>query len=206
VNVRRSATIGRPTLEMLLVARIETQPTQRARSALSQAFVQLVLERRYDQLRVGDIIARAGVGRSTFYEHFQGKDDLLKEGLSGPFSVLADTVTEQCDATKLLATVEHFWEHRRIGNVLFAGMTRPLVIRVLSGLIQRRLARRAVAGAPLPPALLAAQIAGAQMELLAAWLAGRAPATAAQIAQALRVCANSGLSPAERALPEATAS
>ena len=48
---------------------------QRTRSALLQAFVSLLLEpRRYDQIKVGDIVERANVGRSTFYEHFRNKD------------------------------------------------------------------------------------------------------------------------------------
>jgi len=157
----------------------DSRPVQRTKAALFDAFVELVLERRYDQLKVADIIARAGVGRSTFYEHYEGKDELLKAGLSGPFGVLADMLGPRHDDARLLAVVEHFWENRRVGNVLFAGPTRPLLARTLAGLIEARLqARPEVEN----PALQAAQLAGGQMGLLSAWLSGQAPATPAAVA------------------------
>ncbi|MDP3748306.1 MAG: helix-turn-helix domain-containing protein [Phenylobacterium sp.] len=172
----------------------ESRPAQRTRAALFDAFVELVLERRYDRLKVGDIIARAGVGRSTFYEHYQGKDELLTEGLSGPFGVLADLVAERHDPARLQATVEHFWENRRIGNVLFAGATRRLVTGALASLIEQRLAER-VGDRPaaVPPVLLAAQLAGGQIALVSAWLAGQAPASAEAIAGALQASATAAL-------------
>lgn len=172
----------------------QSRPAQRTRAALFDAFVELVLERRYDRLKVGDIIARAGVGRSTFYEHYQGKDELLKEGLSGPFGVLADLVAERHDPARLQATVEHFWENRRIGNVLFAGPTRRLVAGALASLIEQRLAERAGDRTlALPPVLLAAQLAGGQIALVSAWLAGQAPASAEVIAGALHASATATL-------------
>lgn len=164
----------------------DSRPVQRTKAALFDAFVELVLERRYDQLKVADIIARAGVGRSTFYEHYEGKDDLLRAGLSAPFGVLADMVGERHDPPRLVAVVEHFWENRRVGNVLFAGPTRPLLARTLAGLIEDRLRARDC-GAPAP--LLAAQLAGGQMGLLTAWLSGQAPATAAAVADLLYAAA-----------------
>lgn len=181
--------------EGTLVDLPESRPVQRTKAALFDAFVELVLERRYDQLKVADIIARAGVGRSTFYEHYEGKDELLKAGLAGPFGVLADTVTNGHDPVRLLATVEHFWENRRVGNVLFAGQTRQLVAKTLAGLIEARLSEPAEArDLPIAPTLLAAQIAGGQMALLSAWLAGQAPASAAAIADALHGAARTGTS------------
>lgn len=164
----------------------DSRPVQRTKAALFDAFVELVLERRYDQLKVADIIARAGVGRSTFYEHYEGKDELLKAGLSGPFGVLADMLGPQHDDARLLAVVEHFWENRRVGNVLFAGPTRPLLAKTLAGLIETRLRARPEVG---NPALQAAQLAGGQMGLLAAWLSGQAPATPAAIAGMLYAAA-----------------
>ena len=51
--------------------------TQRTRQTLSHALIALIQEKRYDAITVQDICDRANVGRSTFYAHYQDKDDLL---------------------------------------------------------------------------------------------------------------------------------
>jgi AcrR family transcriptional regulator len=48
---------------------------------LHQALLSLILEKGYDAISVEDICERADVGRSTFYAHFTGKDDLKRSGL-----------------------------------------------------------------------------------------------------------------------------
>lgn len=175
---------------------IEDRRVRRTKAALFDAFVHLVLDRRYDQIRVADIVERAGVGRSTFYEHYEGKDELLREGLTGPFTVLADMITPRHDDARLLATVEHFWENRRVGNVLFAGATARIATSTLADLIEARLAARGPA-AP-PPVLLAAHLAAGQMALISAWLAGRASCSAEVVARTLHASANACLAALDR--------
>lgn len=50
---------------------------QRTRQALQEALVMLILEKGYEAVTVQDIIDHANVGRSTFYTHFQDKEQLL---------------------------------------------------------------------------------------------------------------------------------
>ncbi len=54
---------------------------QRTRTALYDALVELIREGSYDAIRVDDILRRANVGRSTFYDHFRSKDELLERSL-----------------------------------------------------------------------------------------------------------------------------
>jgi len=53
---------------------------QRTRQLLLDALVALILEKGYEAITVQDIIDRANVGRSTFYAHFQDKEDLFLSG------------------------------------------------------------------------------------------------------------------------------
>src|SRR5438046_2383994 len=55
----------------------------RTRHALAMALMQLTVEKRYDAITIQDLLDRAGVGRSTFYEHYRGKDDLLTRSFEG---------------------------------------------------------------------------------------------------------------------------
>ena len=53
---------------------------ERTRQLLRDALVSLILEKGYQRITVQDIIDRANVGRSTFYSHYQDKEDLLFSG------------------------------------------------------------------------------------------------------------------------------
>jgi len=53
----------------------------KTKSALHEALVRLAREKPYDAIAVKEILARANVGRSTFYTHFADKDDLLDSGV-----------------------------------------------------------------------------------------------------------------------------
>jgi AcrR family transcriptional regulator len=56
---------------------------QRTRRLFLDALVSLIEERGYEAITVQDILDRADLGRSTFYAHFRGKDDLLVSGFAG---------------------------------------------------------------------------------------------------------------------------
>ena len=51
---------------------------KRSRNAIFKAFIQLLSEKSYDRITVGEIIQQADVGRATFYAHFETKEYLLK--------------------------------------------------------------------------------------------------------------------------------
>lgn len=62
---------------------------RRTRGALTGAFARLVHGRRYGEIRVQDILEQADVGRSTFYDHYRGKDDLLLDSMGPLFDATA---------------------------------------------------------------------------------------------------------------------
>lgn len=162
-------------------ARVDADPVDRrkarTRQALVQAFVELMFERRYEDFGVVEIAARANVGRSTFYEHFAGKDALLRASMARLSGVLADAAAGIGEADRLQRLVAHFWEKRRLGRTVFAPPLRALVERELADMIDRRLGGGRQ--------LAAAQIAAAQLAALEVWLSGGVAATVGQIADAL---------------------
>ena len=95
----------------------------KSRAAIVAAFSELLREEDYGKITVGDIIARAHVGRATFYGLFKSKDDLLAE-------LVCDICTHALDddGTPLddpLVQVEHIlnnlWERRQGVRALVAG-------------------------------------------------------------------------------------
>ena len=52
---------------------------RKTREAIFRAFTELLSEKDYAQITVGEITELADVGRATFYSHFETKDFLLKE-------------------------------------------------------------------------------------------------------------------------------
>ncbi len=165
-----------------------SRQVRKTRAALLEAFGKLVRTRRYADIRVADIIEQADVGRSTFYEHFRNKDDLLRQSLSGVLEVVADTVKDPCDLKRLQFMLEHFRENSRLTRGLANGPSAPQVVAVLAGLIQERLAARCQDSRrdrALPLELAAAQTAEAQLGLLRAWLNRGASCPPAIIANAM---------------------
>jgi AcrR family transcriptional regulator len=91
--------------------------TQRTRRTLTNALLSLLSERGWDELSVQDICDRADIGRSTFYGHFQNKEELLASG----FDALRDALQrspESEDPERFVrfrfvgGLIEHLYEHR----------------------------------------------------------------------------------------------
>jgi AcrR family transcriptional regulator len=56
---------------------ISDRRVQKTRKLLQDALIELVAEKGYESVSIREILDTANVGRSTFYAHFQDKDQLL---------------------------------------------------------------------------------------------------------------------------------
>jgi AcrR family transcriptional regulator len=161
----------------------------RTREAVLHAFLDLLFERGYESLGVGDIVAKANIGRSTFYEHFAGKDDVLRFSLRRPFSVLADIIGADDVSERTVKLLVHFRERRRLGPALFSWPVRPLLTRALADLVEPKLAQPAARGA-LGRRVVAVHIAEAQLALVDQWIVGRIPCRIEAMAAGLHASTN----------------
>ena len=67
--------------------------TQRTRHSLTHAMVELVTEKRFDDITVQNLIDNADIGRSTFYTHFRDKEDLFQKNWEGFVDFCAQKIT-----------------------------------------------------------------------------------------------------------------
>jgi AcrR family transcriptional regulator len=97
--------------------------TLRTQSALRQALIELLERKAFDAITVQEIIDQANIGRSTFYAHCTGKEDLLRRSLRLLGTELAEAqraARAAGDAEKgrrltfSLPMLEHIAEHRRL--------------------------------------------------------------------------------------------
>ena len=91
---------------------------RRTRETILQAFVRLALDCRYDQLRTSDLIAASGVSRSTFYEHFRSKDEVLLVAMDPLLLPIANAAAGRGARAHLRSMLEHVWDQRALGRVI----------------------------------------------------------------------------------------
>lgn len=152
--------------------------------AIVEAFRTLAVERRYGSIRVTDIIDCAGVGKSTFYDHFRGKDDVLLTALRPILLALATAASGRAARSYIRPVIEHLWERR--------SFVRPILDSTAASILQRRLAdaiamhggRQLDEGLPL----FAVGIAAAQLAMLRCWVAGHVAVTVDTMVDELMAC------------------
>lgn len=173
------------------LAEIADRRVVRTREVVLAAFLDLLFERGYEALSVGDIVAKANVGRSTFYDHFTSKEELLRFSLRRPFGTLAVIVGANEIDGETVRVLQHFRARRKLGPVLFSWPVRPHLGRALSELIEERLAVLYPAMQGIVGRRLAAvQIAEAQLALVDHWISGRAACGIEAMAEALHASTN----------------
>ncbi|HEX4292903.1 MAG TPA: TetR/AcrR family transcriptional regulator [Rhizomicrobium sp.] len=180
--------------------------TERTRAALMSAFVAMVLADGYDAVTVERVAERANVGRSTFYMHYTGKEDILRQAMTRPSSVLAVLVGNELPPDVLVKQLEHFREQRARNHVFFSPPVRAIWVKALAGLIEPRLApivRHAHARPILPLPTIALQIAEAQIALITHWLFSRPPIKVEAAAEAMVATTHATLAALLRAPPNA---
>lgn len=178
---------------------------QRTRRMLTNALVELMLEKRFDAITVQEILDRADVGRSTFYAHFSSKEELLyssvgemirslpleiaeKDG-SFPHGQTASGSRHDLPSAVLpsLGLFRHVKDHQRMYRASFSSNSLELMTRSLQQQLAQIIVLNLEALLPVghrsavPLAIVADYVAGAFLGLLRWWMEGNDTYTPEQI-------------------------
>ena len=107
----------------------------RTRNALYDSLVALIHERSYASIKVEDIVAKANVGRSTFYAHFKSKDELLARSLERLRAELMSGISRLEDPTLedvSSALFRHIDGHRAIHASLSGTVGLDIVLQAIA--------------------------------------------------------------------------
>jgi len=157
----------------------------RTRAMLQKAHISLILEKGYEAITVEDICEAANVGRSTFYAHYTGKDDLRRSGLEHLRKLLVDRQKDaQAKPGHLrdrslgfsLAMFEHARDHIDLYRALVGGRGGTIALgtirAILSDLVRNELAAKSADA--VPRELVVQYVVGAFMAVMTWWLDGGA--------------------------------
>ena len=171
-------------------SRTTDRRVERTRGLLHDALASLIHEKSYDAIVVKEILARANVGRSTFYAHFRDKNELLDSGIRemvdtqrapAPLGSLAEHVVRFS-----LPLLQHIEQHKGPRSFAPGGGGQPAVHdrlqQILAELVADDLRRSGARPAgDLPIDLVASHVAATFVLTLEWWIGtgGTAPARTA---------------------------
>lgn len=180
----------------------------RTRKMLHQALLSLMIEKGYEATTVEDICERANIGRSTFYAHFTGKDDLRRSHLDHFRRMLLHKQREAADAAQGSARVlafslvmfEHAYGHmdhfRALAGSRSGGIALATIRKALSEFVRGELANTERKDSKKFPLEVAVQcIVGAYMAVLTWWLDGGAKLPPHQMDEVFQRLMTEGITP-----------
>jgi AcrR family transcriptional regulator len=101
---------------------------RRTQKLLREALIELIEERGFDTLTVGEITERAMVSRAAFYRNYQDKYDLVEQIFADAMQMLFDAVSEQSAEHPPQIWVkffEHIAEYERLYHALLGRKGSP---------------------------------------------------------------------------------
>lgn len=107
---------------------------QKSKKYLSDAFIALILEKGYEAVTVQEIIDRANVGRSTFYAHFESKEQLL-------FSLLGTMNEKSKDGIDFEMLFNHAADNFQIAKAMLGKKGGDLIIGHIRDVMSLKIAK-----------------------------------------------------------------
>jgi AcrR family transcriptional regulator len=168
---------------------------QRTRALMERALIELIGERGYDAITIQDIVDRANVGRTTFYAHYNSKDELFMschKAIVSEFHSLHPRSREELLSPEappgMTSAYRHLLDARALLYPIFQGKDGPLILRRIRDRSAQEIeaslrAAFAEADGTIPFDVLANYLAGAQIALVQWWLEKRQSHSPENLAQ-----------------------
>ena len=174
---------------------------QRTRELLQKALMELIEERGYDGITIQDVVDRANIGRTTFYKHYNSKDDLFMschEAIVSSFQferlyshpLSREELLEKEAPLRMILAFQHLDETRARLSPIFQGKDGPIILKQIRDRSAQEIEAnlRVImhkADDSIPLDILAVYLAGAQLAFVLWWLEKRRARPAEDIVQAL---------------------
>ena len=169
--------------------RSKDRRVQRTQGLLHGALASLIHEKAYDAIAVKEILARADVGRSTFYTHFRDKDELLESGIrdmlraSGTTSPMRSTGLANRVLRFSLPIFEHIERYRGAsdfsadaqGQAVVHEHLRRVLVELITHDLRQMGQHRQGSGRRVPCDLLAQHVASTFLLVLNWWAESEEP-------------------------------
>ena len=176
---------------------------KRTRNLLGNALLELVQEKKFEQITIQDITDRADLNRATFYLHYGSKEELLANSLEGHFDALVEQITpltlqkpiwENPEADEMVFA--HVAEHAELYRVLLGENGMGYVInRVIEYIAEFSVLQLKAGLGDIEPhtpiEIMARHVAGSLYALVTWWLMNDMPYTPREMAEmTTRLCTN----------------
>lgn len=155
----------------------------RTRRLIIEALVELCAEKNYESISVADLARKAGINRSTFYLHFEGKDDLMERGFENFLEELGEDFREKPagmdDETwlnvRIVALFRMLFQRRSFFLVMLSGLGASPLFEKASAFLEHFLLEnrfpllKPVGGLPPIPVPLVAKAVVSTLAGFASW-------------------------------------
>lgn len=175
---------------------------QKTRTAIFSAFTSLLAKKPYSKITVQEIIDSANVGRTTFYAHFETKDDLLKELCEELFGHIISSTLDcththglYSDGTVPESVFCHLLQHLQENDNNIIGLlsceSSEIFLRFfkdsLNGLVSSQfISQNRKTNTHIPQDFLINHISGSFVEMVLWWIKGRIKETPEELDQYFR--------------------
>ena len=151
---------------------------QKTRKVLLESLISLMLEKDYSTISVTDITEKANVGRSTFYAHFEDKEQLLFSGnhafMEGMMNLSNGNIQHGAPSI-YFQLFSHAAENRRLTTVMFGKSSGYLMLERAKDILRNYFQKKITILDSKKIQLYSESYASAIMGLLINWMEQGSP-------------------------------